>query len=451
MAIDGVRDAWPTIDAEIRKRVLANGVRERSSLYDDVPGSTGPWRPARPLILDETAYGGLAATSERLMLLILEACRRRARSVGDLHRILGADLHPAPLLRPEALLAEDLLVSARPDILIERGVPRFVEINIDGSLGGTWQADTLAERHLEIVARAGLGDRVSAPASAVDARFAEIRRSLGLRDGAIVAIPVFSVGAAPGLDADDAFLDFLQPMCEAGRRHGLDTRACRFDDLTVDSTGRLQLGDDTVAAVLRLFLCHDQPKSSGLDALITAHQARSVQLHTPEDTWLLTDKTVLAWLWSDMDLLDVADAELIRRHIPRTVLLSDAIDDRGIDALVEERAKWVLKPGGGYGGDGVTLGVGSEPGPWRAELLGASEQGGFVLQEIVEADELAMEFVHLETAEQCTATVPFVLGPFLFGRTPSSVLVRHGVPGGSAILNAHRGASMSTALVLSDA
>ncbi|AGW40383.1 two-component system sensor protein [Leifsonia xyli subsp. cynodontis DSM 46306] len=311
-------------------------------------------------------------------------------------------------MRPEAPLTEDLLVSARSDILIERGVPRFVEINIDGSIGGTLQADTLAERYREIVARAGLGDRITAPTPAVDARFGELRRSLRLNDGAVVAIPVFAVGAMPGLDTDDMFLDFLQPMCEAGRRHVLDVRACRFDDLTVDSSGRLQLDDDTVAAVLRLFLCHDQPNSSGLDALIAAHEAKSVQLHTPEDTWLLTDKTVLAWLWSDVDDLDIDDAALIRHHVPRTLSLADAIDSRGVDALVDERANWVLKPGGGYGGDGVTLGAESEPGPWRTALLGASARGGFVLQETVDADECAMDFVHRETGERRTATVPFL-------------------------------------------
>ena len=94
MVIDGVLDAWQAIDGDIRERVVTHGVRGRSSLYDDVPGSTGSWHPVRPLILDEAAYAGLAATSERLMALILEACRRRARSVGELHRILGTDLYP---------------------------------------------------------------------------------------------------------------------------------------------------------------------------------------------------------------------------------------------------------------------------------------------------------------------------------------------------------------------
>lgn len=167
-----------------------------------------------------------------------------------------------PLLSRTELLGDHLLVAARPDIVYRSGVPRFVEFNIDGALGGTLQADLLAARFRDLYRPLPGGDRIDAPPSAVDSRFAEIRTSLGLSEGSRVAIPVFSKGAAPGLEDPDAFLAWLAPMCESGRRHGMDTVACPMDRLETGEEDVLLLDGQRVDAVFRLFLSFDQPPSA---------------------------------------------------------------------------------------------------------------------------------------------------------------------------------------------
>jgi hypothetical protein len=385
--------------------------------------------------------------SSRLMMLILGSCRRRAKTAGELRDVLGSPPPDTPLLRCGDSLDDRLLAAARPDIVYEDGIPWFVEFNIDGAVGGTLHADLLATRFLSIFDADRRTYEMSAPASSVDARFAEIRASLG--DGARVAIPVFLNGAAPGLEDPRAFLSWLGPMCESGRRAGLDPVACLMEQLATDESRNLRLDGRRVDAVLRLFLSLDQPASPGTAALARAVQAGTVAMHTPETTWLLSDKTTLAWLWEDIGLLAPEDQRLIRRHMPLTTVFpaqGTPVSDQ-VRAAQGRRAHLVLKPAAGYGGTGVVLGPAVSGERWQVALLEAASAGRYVLQQHVSSERVPIPFVNHDTGETRWADVPFVVGPFLFGDRPSGVLVRHSVPDSGPVVNAHDGAVLSTALL----
>ena len=172
-------------------------------------------------------------------------------------------------------------------------------------------------------------------------------------------------------------------------------------------------------------------------------------MHTPEATWLLSDKTTMAWLWEDRELLAPEDQQLIDRHLPRTTVFpvpGRSVDDQ-VRVAQEHRSDLVLKPADGYGGTGVVLGPTVTDEHWRTALINAASEGRHVLQENVIPDRAVLPFVDQETGETEQADVPFVLGPFLFGDRPSGVLVRHGAPGSGPVLNAHHGAVPSTALL----
>ncbi|MFE3519321.1 hypothetical protein [Streptomyces sp. NPDC059166] len=400
--------------------------------------------------MDREHYEELGRVSARLMTLLLDSCRRRASTAGELQDVLGVDPADTPLLSRAEPLDENLLVAARPDVVYRSGIPWFVEFNIDGALGGTLQADLLASRFRDLCRALPGGNRVDAPPSAVDSRFAWIRRSLELAEGSRVAIPVFSKGAAPGLEEADAFLAWLGPMCESGRRHGMDTVACRMDQLETGEQDVLLLDGERVDAVFRLFLSFDQPPGDGLDALTRAVRAGQVRMHTSEATWLLSDKTTMAWLWEDKESLPDADQRLIERHLPWTVLFpaSGAGSAESLAHALAHRPELVLKPAGGYGGGGVVLGPEVSDEEWREALERAAREGRHILQRHVTPDRLALDFYDQETGAVEHAEVPFVLGPFMFGGAPSGVLVRHGVPGGGPVLNAHHGALMSSVLLV---
>ncbi|GHE98613.1 hypothetical protein GCM10018772_23810 [Streptomyces fumanus] len=443
-------DIWSELPPSFRESVLARPAADVRSVHDGISGSKGTWRPVRPSFVDRTHFDELGRVSARLMRLILDACRRRAATVGELQDVLGVDETDTPLLSRAEPLGEHLLVAARPDIVYRSGVPYFVEFNIDGALGGTLQADLLAARFRALYHRLPGGHRIDAPPSAVDSRFAEIRTSLGLPEGSRVAIPVFSKGAAPGLEDPDAFLAWLAPMCESGRRHGMDTVACTMDRLETGADDVLLLDGQPVDAVLRLFLSADQPPSPGLDALLRAVRAGRVRMHTSEATWLLSDKSTMAWLWTDKEFLPEDDRRLVERHLPWTALFPGhgRQGDELLRYALAHRTELVLKPTGGYGGGGVVLGPETGDEEWREALDHARWAGRHILQTHVTPDRLALDFQDQETGAVEHAQVPFVVGPFMFGQAPSGVLVRHGVPGGGPVLNAHHGALMSSAVLV---
>ncbi|HLX46749.1 MAG TPA: hypothetical protein VKS82_00275 [Streptosporangiaceae bacterium] len=459
-----VADLWPVLDDAFRSAAGSLDADGTQRVFDGVPGSMPPWMPTRPLFMDLAHYNDLTRVTNRLVRLALQCCQRRAATAGQLLGALGMRRSDVPLLDHSAPLSEDLLISVRPDVVYHDGVPKFLELNIDGGVGGTLQVDIFARRFLGEYARAmgGGGGGIRAAQSSVDTRFAALRTWLAgtpgasgpggrLSGGIRVVIPVFSIGAVPGLVGNpDRFIAWLGPWCDSGRRHGLDTVAYPLDQLSSAADGRLCAGAGPVDAVIRLFPYADQPDSTGKQALARAVTSGRVRMHTPEATCLLMNKRVLAWLWADLGLLGEADQELITRHVPWTVHLAAGTtdDDAVFRQAVANRSGLVLKPANGYGGTGVLIGHTLTQPDWAAALAAAAADGGHVLQAYTEPDRISLDFVHRATGERCTVDVPFVLGQFIFAGHPSGVLVRHGAPDGGLVLNAHHGAIMNTVLLV---
>lgn len=419
------------------------------SLFDGFILAGVRWRPARPLVLRPGTYRLLCELTERVALLVLAACRRRASTAGELRAALGVPAEQVPMLDPGEPVGEHLLVAMRPDIVTESGVPKFLELNIDGAVGVGGHVDFLGSRFADFyeqLSGAGAGQPgVSAPPSVLDVRSAAIRSFLRLPAGAHVVIPAFQVGALPGMEDIEAFAKVQETACESGRRHGLDVTVFPLSRLATGPGERLLADGRAVDGVLRLFDSFSQPHSTGLDALIRAVRAGTVAMFTPEATILLTSKVPFTWLWDDIDLLSRPDQDLVRRHVPWTARLETV---RTADAIAR-RPSLVLKPAEGYGGTGVVLGPAVTAGRWRQELDRAADAGHYVLQEHVACDTVALPFVDAGDGELRMASVPFVFGPFVFGRRPAGVLVRHGTPGSGAdpVLNVMQGAFPNAALV----
>lgn len=450
-------DLWPVLPAHVRAagRVVAHDAWR--TVFDGVPGFGVPWRPTRPLFMDPGHLDDLGRVTARLARLALEACQRRAGTAGELADVLGVPEAYLPLLDRAAPLDAGLLISIRPDVVYQAGVPKFVELNIEGGVGGTAQVDLIAPRfaaaYQRALAAAGPpehnGIRLKAPPPTVAARFAAIRDSLDRGDTLRAVIPVFAVGTIPGLTDPARFISWLGPMCQASREHGFTTTAWPIDRMTLDRGGRLCADEGPVDLVIRLFLFSAQPPSAGTEAFAGAIRGGTAAMHTPEATCLLMDKRTLAWLWADLGVLDAADQELVRRHVPWTAHLPAGTppDDPLIRRAATRRDGMVLKPAGGHGGTGVVIGPEVSGGRWRDALDEAAATGEYVLQEYAVPDLTEMDFVHAETGERCTAAVPFTVGPFLFGLRPSGVLVRHGAPGGNGVLNLNFGALPNTVLL----
>lgn len=419
-----------------------------ATVYDGTPLAAAQWWPTRPLVIRRQTFSELGQLSMRAARLVLAACARRSATAGELRDALGIPADQVPLLREDEPVADHLLAAMRPDIITESGVPKIVELNIDGAVGGAPRADLLAPRFLAFYRDTPLADSLglTAPPPAIEARSASMHSGLGLDQGAHVVIPAFSVGTLPGIEEYEAFARFQAPVCESLERYGFDAATFPLQRFATDARGRLLAGDRVVDGILRLFDAYSQPGSPGLDALIRAVRARRVRMYTPEAALLLGNKMVLAWLWDDIGRLSEPDREFVRRHIP----WSASIEAVPLPEALARQATLVLKPAQGYGGTGVVIGPAVTPEAWRQALESAAPLKQHILQEFTDGDHVELSFTHPGTGEARWARVTFILGPLIFGGQAAAVLVRHGTPGAGPVLNTAQGAFPSTALLARD-
>ncbi|WP_405532367.1 hypothetical protein OG592_33315 [Streptomyces avidinii] len=441
-----VVDLYATLPGEARGRIDALGREHWRRAHAGVPRLADSWCPTRPLMLGAEAYELVGAVADRAAGLVLDACLRRVTTAGELLAALSMPREQFPLLDPAEPLGPHLLTSLRADVMVERGVPKVVELNIDGAIGGAIEADLIAAQFQELYAGpavAGAQEPVGplrTPPSAVDAFFAELVSFLGLADGSTLVVPVFREDGLDYLADPDDFISFLAPMAERGKAHGITVVGYPLDRLTLDDRQRLRAGEQVAHGVFRLFLPVEQA-GPGLDALVGALRAGTARMYTPEATSPVSDKRVLAWLWEDLELLDPADRDFVRRHVPHTTMARAG-------ALGEDRASLVLKPGDGYGGAGVTMGRSVTEEEWRELVLRAADQSDHILQRVVDADLVTLEFAHETTGEIRSAAVPCVLGPMMYGRALSGVYVRHATPRPCKLINTHQGAASNSVLIV---
>jgi hypothetical protein len=421
-------------------------IRELARMQDDIVGTAGPWQCASPFLLSAADYQLLGDLTLRAAELVLASCMRRAVTAGDLLTALGSPPERFPLLDRAEPLGAHLLAAIRPDILLEQGIPRFVELNIDGALGGVLQGDQIASRFHDSYQRDGHGPEIMTPPPALDARARAIRETLGLPDGAAVLFPYYPVGRYREVDTLERFSSWLGPVFENASRHGMNMFTCPLEDLLASASGQLTADGRLVDAVFRPFVSYAQPASPGMSALSTALGAGQVRMFTSEATMLLTSKRTLAWLWEDLHLLSEDDRRFVATYIPWTATFATGMADGDSPGSLRQQ-DLVLKPADGFGGAEVMIGTEVSGQAWRSGLERALSHGGYVLQQHVAGDTISLPFVHTPTGEVRRADVTYVLGPFLYQRRLAGMVVRHAVPAGGPVLNANQGARLSTALL----
>lgn len=426
---------WETLTADEQREIVESGTRHWRPIHDKVPTYNDRWRPLRPIIMTSAQWAALHELSDRVSTLILQACQRRARTAGELRRALGVAEGHIRLLDEREELSADLLISARPDILFAGGVPKFVEFNIDGALGGAFDSDNLAAGFAGALAEDGL-DLVRAAPMANAGRLQTINEWLGAGEDRTVAMLMdWSVGHA-GPDDPREFLKYLQPVADQAASIGFELIPFWLHLTEKSADDRLLVDGRVINNVWRMFVPDTAPRTDGRDATEAVVAAGNLRCFTSSATWLLTNKLVLAWLWEDLDLLGPEDQEIVRAHIPRTVLLEPSLVE---DALSRQH-QLVLKPEDGSSGRDVLIGRDTSAEQWRAGVERAVAAGTFLLQDLVDSDLLPMDFIDIHTEEVVRHGVPCCFGPYLFGHKQCGGEVRMGFPGGGAVMNVDRGA-----------
>ncbi|MFF2074096.1 hypothetical protein ACFVXG_04990 [Kitasatospora sp. NPDC058162] len=408
--------------------------------------------PARPVVFTERGQQELAQVALDIRAAIRSFVMDRWSTAGQLADALGADSSTFPLTDPDEPITAAAFDVLRPDVILERGTAQLLELNIDGSVGGTRQVDQLGAEFSAAASRLGVGLR-EAPNN-VSARFALISETLkasGTGRGHVV-FPHFPVGLVPHLQPWEGFEAWTGAMAPQAEELGLTCAAFPLSELTLGSTGRLMAGGREVDAVVRLFSTADQPASPGLDALRSAVLGRRVLLHTSEIGELVSNKRLLAWMWDAVRKEDPAWGEVLRKHVPESIDLDPAVDGVSdlLDRVCAEQDSWVLKPADGYGGQGVVVGADTGAGEWQRAVRARLEPGdghSWILQRRVVDDGLTMTFTD-RSSQVTTVRVPVVYGPFVFGSKAGGVLVRHGSEPRSGVINIQRGACWNTVLTV---
>jgi hypothetical protein len=438
-------DLWPQLSEDVRTALLARGLESWQQVYDGVATHNQEWRPLRPPIMSVAADRSMTGISATVVRLILDVCLRRATTAGELRRSLGLPEGAVDLLAEDLPLSEALIGGVRADILLADGTPYVVEANIDSALGGAHDSDGVARRFLAAYdgdpALSGIG--LTAPPSAVDARYEAVRTTLKLSGQDRLAMIFTTGGTYPGSQDGQATIKLLEPFSERGRELGLDMRVFPVEWLTLDAAGRLCVDDGPIDAVLRMFVPQGTRPSTGLSALATAVETGTVRMFTPTASWLLASKSIFAWLWEDLDSFSSEDADVVRRHVPRTSVLTASLRSH---ALTNQK-ELVLKPSGSYGGVGVVVGPEVSADAWQTAVDAALTEGGYILQVHVPVDRLTMQFVEIATGQTREAAVPFCIAPYLFAGTPAGAYLRFAVPGAGPVVNVGQGALTSGLLL----
>jgi hypothetical protein len=436
----GPDTGWCSLSEQARRHIVDCGTVHWRRLHAGVTGYNKQWRPLRPVIMTGRQLAELHRIADRIAELVLQSCLRRAATAGELRRALGVPDGRIHLLDDREPLTEDLLVASRPDILICGGVPKFVEFNIDGALGGAFDTDTMTTNADTVYRAEGIADEAGLypPPSAVDGRNRALADWLGsAADRRVAMIMDWNVHPAGPTDPTD-FLRFLDPVSERAAQFGFELIPYWLHWLQADDQQRLVVAGEQISQVLRLFVPDTPPASSGLAAMESVVQAGNLRCFTPSASWLVSNKLTLAWLWADLAEFAEADQALIRAHIPQTKLVTP---DSAGDAIAE-RAELVLKPCDGSAGRGVLMGRDEPPEVWRAGIEAAVRSGGYLLQELVVSDLLTMQFIEMATGKVVEQGVPACYGPYLFGHRQCGSLVRMGFPGSGAVMNVAHGVLM---------
>jgi hypothetical protein len=450
-----IRDVWDALPEELRAEFLAR--RAASTGWGSYPRQESDgkcWEPIRPVVIGERAYRRLESIAARLLHLAVDACRRRASTVGELQRVLR---FPEGLLLTDPdrpIVATELTRYARPDFLIEQGRARLLELNTLPDLGHcVTSCPRLADAYAQLCPHSGLFPPPSAVAARSEALVRTLRGGIGNGTPARLLMPTFKRMKSGAVRCRRT----ATPAAVAdAQRVGFEVVEADLAELRLDATGRPFAADVPIDIVLLQFGGRVVEDGGGIAALCRADRAQTVGLFPRTESALISSKAILSWLQEDCDagLLAADDQALVREHVPWTACLGLAGDPAQRQELLgiasRRRDELVVKPASGSSGNGVFFGSRTAEQDWSSAVVEVARKRPVVLQERVVSDRTPMPFHEPDSGQQITAQVPFVLSPFMIDGAAAGIYLRHmgpHVPAGDVVIGARRGACESTVLL----
>jgi hypothetical protein len=339
-------------------------------------------RIARPLLVTPERLAADRRVASGLIGALTRATRRVEQDDALARRLLGrAHGHWAEQRAIDPGYPQRCVIG-RIDVLPTAEGSAAVEYNT--SPGGVVSTDLLADLYLELAERIGF-----------------------LRDWELVKIPVVPRAEAALREAYRAwggtgqpFVAFVMPR-EFGKfavqvnllARGLEARGLQSEivdpeELVFDGTA-LRCRERKVDLLVRVFFGHVPSIEARMQGVLAALRAGSVCMVTAFRNTLLAHKALFALLTDPAVGLDLEEdeARVVRAHVPWTRLLVEGRtagpEGAEVDLLPwarENRERLVLKPAGGMGGAGVSLGWAMSGEDWAARIADGVAAGDYLLQ-----------------------------------------------------------------------
>lgn len=326
---------------------------------------------------------------------------------------------------------------ARPDILLTRSGPRVVEMNITPSLGGlgicdryvhTWRQSSLCRE----MANAGIV--LNAPPMGEIWGDTVHRHCAAHSQHPPVMLELID---DPNEIPEENFArpDFLH----IAQRAGFKVVTAKPFDVRFQPDG-VYVGQQKIDVVFTDMVLAEQFEH-GIDsgffaALVSAEQLRQVDVFSIPASCALYDNKANLALLSDpayAEKFTVEERELVQRYIPPTFLLSE----HTLAQALQERTRWVLKPGLGLCGHKVVFGHACTDQEWCSQLeVQLAAGGSWILQRLVED---IWSYALPMTPENVRMVC---LGPLIFDGRYAGIFSREEAFAGKAVaINRAQGAS----------
>lgn len=402
--------------------------------------------PTAPFALPEQVWNDMGEASVRLLGLVKRALVESGASSRERLIALGADPAFYPLLTDDIEYEDGCAdVFCRPDIILTESGPRFIELNVGGGFAGVVETHCRINAWKRLYADAATSRMLDAhdPLKGRARYFAGFAEEHGYPAGvAIVGTIKESVRPTHSTRYFDLDVDCL-------RAAGLEAD---FFDLEEMTHLRSSLSDQEYS----LGYLHINPTDVlglGLDLRGAVEARKSVTFLASQTGIMLGNKTILAWLSAGMSWMNDDDRAFVDEYVPWTRVLQDReeIHDgrrvRLIPWALENKDRLVVKRGFGGSANAVVLGSKCTKADWRTVVMQAVADGGWVLQERLEARVLTAVILPNLDAQVLSARVSPLFSPFIFGNEHVGMYARFSKNLDGGIISVHGSGSSDNVVV----
>ncbi|MFE0116831.1 hypothetical protein ACFWZA_01895 [[Kitasatospora] papulosa] len=394
--------------------------------------SAQPWHhpespiPVRPLLLRRQEAEEIGRAAAGVIRLVVQECSRRASSPSALCDLLGIPV--SPLLTDRHSWNQWALSQARPDIVLSGGVPKILECNISGAIGGPEQTARLDSVHWTAPTTRALARR----GGMWSGHALEARREL-----------LVHMAHSRGVDRPQLAVagwneeNFAETVVDASR-HGAPCVFVSLEELTEDGGLRTAEGRRIDVLLQKFITAGAYADGCPMEALEAAVAHDSTLIASPELGSVYSNKRILAWLTDRAHTLPSEQRDIVERYVPWTAQLADQpVLRQGarydlLPLLEREQHSFVLKPEEGFGGNGVLVGRETSSVQWRAALNDLSG-GGYIAQEYCPTDTHPVSVYDAASGEVDRIHAEHVIGPLLMQSRTTGFHTRFRRPGGKLV------------------